>query len=112
MRACLRAGADPDARGRDGWTPLHWAAVADNAAAIEALLEGGADPGARDVDGNTPLHWGALMGQAAAIEALLDGGADAGAKDRARQIPFDLIPGNSPLVGTSAYWRLSDARWD
>ena len=41
--ACLRAGADPGARGRDGHTPLHIVALGGNAAAIAALLEAGAD---------------------------------------------------------------------
>ena len=78
--ACLRAGADPGARGRDGHTPLHIVALGGNAAAIAALLEAGADPGARAWNGVTPLHNAALNGNAATIAALLEAGADPGAR--------------------------------
>jgi len=55
VRACLLAGADPNARGKRGFTPLHNAAILGKAAAIAALLDGGADPGARVGDGRTPF---------------------------------------------------------
>ena len=39
VTACLRAGADPKARSKYGYTPLHWAAVWDgNPTMIETLL--------------------------------------------------------------------------
>ncbi len=110
VRACLRAGADPGAQSNDRWTPLHRAAWNGQAAAMAALLEGGADPGARTEDGYTPLHFAALKGHAAAIAALLNGGADPGARTELGLTSFDLIPGDSSLVGTAAYWRLHDAR--
>ena len=58
VRACLLAGADPNARiNENSWTPLHWAAYEGNAAAIAALLDGGADPGARNGEGRTPFDF-------------------------------------------------------
>ncbi len=69
-------------------------------------------PNARNKYGWTPLHYAAFRGHAAAIDALLVGGADAKARARDGRIPFDLISDNSPLVGTPAYWRLHEARWD
>ena len=54
-RACLRTGADPDARDEKGFTPLHIAAHKGHTAAIAALREAGADPGARNKDGQTPF---------------------------------------------------------
>ena len=71
-----------------------------------------ADPNAREEDGFTPLHRAAVWGHAEAIKALLATGADAAAPDEDGQTPFDLIPDDSPLVGTSAYLRLKEAQRD
>ncbi len=75
-------------------------------------LAAGADPNAWDKEGVTPLHLAARFGHAEAINALLDGGSDPGARDKHDRIPFDLISDGSRLVGTPAYRRLHEARWD
>lgn len=55
----------------DGLTPLHAAAQAGNAEAIQILCEvGNADPWARDLQGKTPLHLAAKAGHEAACEVL------------------------------------------
>ena len=54
MDRCIAAGADPNARDRDGDTPLHMAAVGGNAETVAALVKAGADPKARDGDGRLP----------------------------------------------------------
>ena len=55
IEALLKAGADPMARSKGKWTPLHWAAARNgNPAVIEALLAAGADPMARNAAGKTP----------------------------------------------------------
>lgn len=38
------AGADPNARGKEGLTPLFWSIMANNAAGTSALLKAGANP--------------------------------------------------------------------
>ena len=108
IQALLDAGVDPNARTEDGFTPLHIAARRNKVEAIQALINAGADHNARK-SGKTPLHWAARQGQKDAIAALIDAGADPNARDEDDQIPFDLIPEDSPLVGTSAYRRLRDA---
>ena len=72
-------------------TPLHWAAAAGHAKAVEVLLEAGA----RDVvdsSGNGALHLGALRLDAPVLKALL--AADAGrvrdARNRAGHTPLAL----------------------
>ena len=111
--ALLKAGADPAVRDQFGWTPLHRAASEGDAGDIIVLLKAGADPGARTgYDGWTPLHYAARNGHAGVITALLEAGADPGARDKDGRAPLDLIPEESPLIGTSAYWTLKDARWD
>jgi len=90
-------------------TPLHEAAVKGDAAAVAALLDAGADPDARTEKGATPLHIATLKGHAAAIAPLLDAGADPDARTEDGTTPFDLIPKDSPLIGTPVYRRLKDA---
>lgn len=71
----LQCGADPEARDRGGYTPLHWAALKGLLPIIE-LLAPRADCNARSAAGLTPLLQAATGGHAAAVQALLAAGAD------------------------------------
>ena len=76
VRRLLVNGANPNAKNKDGGTPLHDAArLGANADTISALLEAGADIDARDNFGNTPLHAAAIIGRAIAARTLLGAGA-------------------------------------
>ena len=89
VRACLRAGANPEARDKTGNTPLHFAAYHGHAGAITALLEAGADLEAREDEyGYTPLHSAAFNDQADAIAALIEAGADPEARDKNDYTPL------------------------
>lgn len=50
----IDAGADVNARGDDGYTPLFWAVSWKSGKIVNLLLENGADPAARGLDGNRP----------------------------------------------------------
>ena len=102
VRACLRAGADPDARTENGDTPLHFAADEGHADVIETLLEAGADPDARDENGWTPLHIAARWGHVAAIMALLKGGADPDVRDKGGDTPLHIAAGNGNAAAIAA----------
>ena len=54
-RALIDAGADPNALGGDGRTPLHAAAFAGHLPIVQLLLEADADPAKRGPDGGSPL---------------------------------------------------------
>ena len=77
VTVCLAAGADVHARDESDFTPLHWAAYANqDLAVVEALLAAGAEVSA-GVLGITPLHMAAEGSEnPAVLRALLAAGAD------------------------------------
>ena len=113
IEALVTAGANPNAREEAGNTPLH-VAVRNSAslAIIEALVAAGANPNVQEVQhGVTPLHVAAGRGTPAIIGALLDAGANPNARIAGGKTPWDMIPEESPLIGTDTYQRLNDARF-
>lgn len=72
----LSYGAAVDAKGHDGFTPLHSAARRGIKDIVQLLIEHGADLNARDTNRRTPLHWAAWEGQNEVVEHLLKNGAD------------------------------------
>ena len=71
-RTLLAAGADPNAPGSDGNTPLHAAAFAGRLPVVQLLLDAGADPAKRGPAGASPLDsTNADAGTTAFIAGLL-----------------------------------------
>ena len=72
----LQDGANVNAAGVGGWTPLHWASMCGRTQVVPILLRAGAVVDAR---GNsylwTPLMLAAMHGHAAIIKLLLEAGA-------------------------------------
>ncbi len=85
----LKAGADVNAKAKDGITPLHTAAAKNSTPAVlEVLLKAGADVNAKGKDGWTPLHFAAARNPSpAVIELLLKAGADPRAIDSDGKTP-------------------------
>jgi ankyrin repeat protein/mono/diheme cytochrome c family protein len=82
----LLADASVDQRDADGNTPLHLAALRENAAAVAALLERGANADATNRARATPLHYGA--GSEPIVRALLKYGANPNAVSAAGMSPL------------------------
>lgn len=83
------------------WTPLHWAALAGNAATVEALIGVGGDIAAQE-GGWTPLHAAALAGNPAAVAALARCGADVDTRDETGSTPLHwaALAGNAEVIET------------
>ena len=82
VSALLEAGADIDAKDKNGMTALMYAAQQGNVGAVSALLEAGADVDARNKAGMTALMYAAQRGNVGAVSALLEAGADMDAQDK------------------------------
>jgi ankyrin repeat protein len=80
--ALLAAGADLNAKGEKGNTPLHVVAIYDRRMdTARLLIEHGADLNARNEFGQTPLLAAAENASAKAVQLLLQNGADRDARD-------------------------------
>ena len=95
IRKIIDAGADPNERSKEGWTPLH-GAISGNKRheIIKTLIECGADPNARTMDGRTPLHTLASKHKSSDINylnirELVKGGANTMIPDNNGMIPLD-----------------------
>ncbi len=62
LDVALRNACEINARDREGYTPLHFAARLEDSAALALLLDHGADPNIPNNDGITPFHQYFLQG--------------------------------------------------
>lgn len=118
VAAILSRGANPNAKDKEGRTPLHWAAdagvpdevkkrfkaakkgrsVSDSSTrpsddcyvrVLALLLEKGGDPNTRDKEGHTPLHRAALWNFMEGARLLLWKGADVSMKAADGHTPLE-----------------------
>ena len=90
---CIMYGADLNARGEYGMTPLHFAAgLNDNSTITAALIGAGAELEARSEEGHSPLHLAARFNlNPFVIEVLLDAKTDVRARDEEGDTPLHLV---------------------
>ena len=87
----LAAGADVNAGGVFGKTPLHLAALKDHKEIAELLITNGADLNAEDeMNGMIPLHNAAGRGYNEIVKLLIAKGADVNAKFDNGDTPLDM----------------------
>jgi hypothetical protein len=66
------AGADVSAQIKDGWTPMHYAALNGQVYAIEALKKAGANVSAQNNAGQTAMYYAVQKGHIDVVKALRD----------------------------------------
>jgi len=82
-RALLVVGADPNARGGNGWTALHFSAVGRDADMCDLLLDHGARADQKSSNGNTPLFYSQTSGDERVVQRLLRRGVQQSSDTRA-----------------------------
>ena len=99
----LKAGADVNAKTKDGETALMVALLEGHTESVNALIKAGADVNAKDIKGGTALMLAALYGQAEDIKLLLNAGADVNARnDIDGKRAVDIARKRQKLKGTDA----------
>ncbi len=71
-------------------TPLHRAAVAGRAEAVELLIRRGAEVNTGDRDGSTALHAAAFLGHEKTVHVLVQNGADVNAMNTRGETPLGV----------------------
>ena len=75
---------------RYGLQPLHFAAINEKCATVQALLANGAQVNAKDNDGGTALHWAATFKANEVVDVLLENGADVHAQTTIGYTPLHI----------------------
>jgi uncharacterized protein len=90
--ALIAAGSAVNARDRDGFSPLHFAAQEHAVAIARLLIDSGADFDAVNIHGNTPLFTAVFnsRGRGEMIELLRAAGADPRLANASGQTPVGL----------------------
>ena len=84
----LNQGADANAKDKNGYTPLSYAAFYNAREAAEVLLRYRADANAKNNSGNMPLHLAAQKNAHKTAEVLIKYGADANARNKDSLTPL------------------------
>jgi ankyrin repeat protein len=87
----LANGADPNAPGPDGTTPIMYAAANDDVELVRALIQKGADVKAKNQFGTSAITEAAIIGSAPIIDALLKAGADPDTKNPEGETPLMAV---------------------
>jgi ankyrin repeat protein len=95
VQELLSAGADPDID-YNGWTPLLFAALRENDAALRLLVEAGVDVNVFSAESYTALHYVILKQHFDAAEFLIQNGADLTIRNNNGYTAFDYFVMKKP----------------
>ncbi|MDQ7826207.1 MAG: ankyrin repeat domain-containing protein [Candidatus Eremiobacteraeota bacterium] len=84
----ISKGTDINARDKEGWTLLHYAADSGCKEVAEFLISKGVDVNERDDQGVSPLFYAVGSDRREVAELLISKGADTGARDKKGVTPF------------------------
>ena len=84
----LDNGADTEAVGEDGMTPLHWACKNGHQEIVTLLLDHGANIEAENIYCVRPLHFAIQNGHEDVVKLLLGRGANTGETGKDGKLPF------------------------
>eukprot|EP00908_Phaeocystis_cordata_P016728 Transcript_28043.p1 GENE.Transcript_28043~~Transcript_28043.p1 ORF type:complete len:606 (+),score=179.04 Transcript_28043:124-1941(+) len=90
-------GADVKDINKDGYTPMHLAAIYGKVECVRLLLQNNANKEAPDNDCKTPLHWAAHEGKVECVTALLEAGAMKNASNKGGSRPLHFAAFNGEL---------------
>ncbi len=85
----LKHGADARAKNKDGFTALHFSAIANHEGLAKLVIGAGAALDGRDHEGRTALMFAAHYGLERMCAVLLEAGADAGIRDKRMKMARD-----------------------
>ena len=105
LRKAVDGGADLDRLDGMGISPLSWASIMGEDAAVTLLLDAGADIDRQNGDGGTPLHAAAFLGRASTVTLLLKMGADRDVRNNNGLTALNTIAGgwNPQMRGIVEY---------
>lgn len=89
--ALIKAQAEIDSPNAYGLTPLHYAAMKSNIAAVETLIKRNANVDAEDVNAMTPLLLACVHGSQEVIELLIDAKSDITKRDLRLNTVFHIV---------------------
>lgn len=97
VETLIKAGANVNAIGSKGMTPLYLATSMKNIGLMQKLIDAGSDVNAIALDGNTPLYYAIAEGDVKVMRVLIEAGVDVNAVDCSGLTPLGLAKGKEDI---------------
>ncbi|MBG90991.1 MAG: hypothetical protein CL521_04160 [Actinobacteria bacterium] len=88
IRQLVEYGVNVNEKGRDKWTPLHWAVLIGDIVSVRLLLDKGAKVNVKNDQAVMPIHIAAYKGSQDIIELLIEKGARLNTLDAKKLSPL------------------------